>query len=94
MSRGESHISATSHVSNAEVGYTPQVSSTDEDYETHLQRKGRYQEDSYSHAAEAEYEVTRYRSGHEGMGSSQAQSNPSQRYAGQCNEGGSTKGTI
>ena len=78
------------------MGYTPHASSIDEDYGTHLQEKGRYQEDSYSHAqnyvhpaeTEAEYEVTRYRSEHYGMGSRQVQSNPSQRYAGQCNEGG------
>ena len=78
LSRDESHISATSHVSNADMGYTPRASSIDEDYGTHPQGQGRYQEESYSHAqndvhsaeTEAEYDVTRYRSGHESMGSS------------------------
>ena len=46
FSRDESHISAILHVSNADVGYIPHASSIDEDYGTHSQGKGRYQEDS------------------------------------------------
>ena len=43
LSRDESHISATSHVSNADVGYTSHASTIDEDYGTHPKGKDLYQ---------------------------------------------------
>ena len=99
LSRDEPN-STTSHVSSIDTGYAPHAMSTDESYGTYLQ--GRYQEGRYSHRSmgshpedtEDEYEFTQYRSGHEGKGSSQTQSNDGQRYTGPYNEDGRSRVTF
>ena len=95
--------SATSHASSSiDTGFAPYVSSIGGNLDANQSGTSRYQEGRYSQAqidlqpaeVEADHQAMHYRTEHEGMGSSQTQSNNNQMYTGFYNEGGRPRVTF
>ena len=94
---------ATSHArSSIDTGYAPYVSSKGGGLDANQSGTSRYQEGRYSQAqidlqpaeVEADHQAVHYRTEHEGMGSSQTQSNNNQMYTDFYNEGGRPRVTF
>ena len=95
--------SATSHASSSiDTGFAPYVSSIGGGLDANQSGTSRYQEGRYSQAqiglkpaeVEADHQAMHYRTEHEGMGSSQTQSNNNQMYTGIYNAGGRPRVTF
>ena len=102
FSRDQWHSAASHASSSIDTGFAPYVSSIGGALDANQSGTSRYQEGRYSQAhidlqpaeVEADHQAMHYRTEHEGMGSSQTQSNNNQMYTGFYNEGGRSRVTF